>query len=319
MNLHDLFCFVRIAEAASLSSAARAMTAPKSTLSRAVSRLEAEFGARLFERGARELRLTEAGNLLLPHARRALDDLTEARSALDGVTGQPRGTLRVNAAMTFALGLIAPMLPGFLERFPDMRVNLETENRIVDVAREDVDVAIRIGSLPDSDLIARPLGRIALWPCASQGYLKQQGTPETPGDLASHTLLGWIDRPDHWRFTDLQGRDHAVPVPVGSVIPEPAVLQVLLENNAGIGRLPDFLAAPAVRRGSLVRLLPEFKTETVEAHAVYAAHRSLSSKVRVFIDALRGHVSQQTGKMTERPSEERYTSQAGCRGDVTGQ
>ncbi|EHH68349.1 MAG: LysR substrate-binding domain-containing protein [Acetobacter sp.] len=303
MNVYDLYCFVRIAETASLSGAARAMTAPKSTLSRAVSRLETEFGAKLFERGARELRLTEAGNLLLPHARRVLDDIAEARSALDGVTGQPRGTLRVNAAMTFALGLIAPMLPGFLERFPDMRVNLETENRIVDVAREDVDVAIRIGSLPDSDLIARPLGGIALWPCASPGYLTRQGTPETPGDLASHTLLGWIDRPDHWRFTDSHGRDHVVPVPVGSVVPEPAVLQVLLENNAGIGRLPDFLAAPAVRRGSLVRLLPTFRTETVEAHAVYAAHRSLSSKVQVFIASLRDHLKKMEGPLLGNPSQ----------------
>ncbi|MFT9090130.1 MAG: LysR substrate-binding domain-containing protein [Gluconacetobacter sp.] len=292
MNVHDLHCFVRIAEMASLSGAARAMAAPKSTLSRAVLRLETDFGAKLFERGTRALRLTEAGNLLLPHARRILDDTIEARAALDGVTGRPRGTLRVNAAMTFALGLIAPMLPAFLQRFPDMRVHLETENRIVDVAREDVDVAIRIGSLPDSDLIARPLGRIALWPCASPAYLEQHGTPETPGDLASHTLLGWIDQPSHWRFTDGHGRDHAVPVPVGSVVPEPAVLQILLENDAGIGRLPDFLARPAIAHGNLVPLLPAFKTETVEAHAIYAAHRSLSSKVCVFIQALCDHLAQ---------------------------
>lgn len=291
MNLYDLHCFVRIAETSSLSGAARAMASPKSTLSRAISRLETELGARLFERGTRALRLTEAGNLLIPHARRILDDTVEARAALDGVTGQPCGTLRVNAAMTFALGLIAPMLPAFLQRFPDLRVHLATENRIADVAREDVDVAIRIGRLPDSDLVARPLGRIALWPCASPAYLKRHGMPEAPEDLASRNLLGWIDRPTCWRFIDGDGRDRLVPVPVGSIIPEPAVLQVLLENDAGIGRLPDFLAKPAIERNTLVRLLPDFKTETVEAHAVYTAHRSLSSKVRVFVEALRDHLT----------------------------
>jgi DNA-binding transcriptional LysR family regulator len=188
--------------------------------------------------------------------------------------------------MTFALGMVAPMLPAFLARYPDVRVVLDTENRIVDLAREEVDVAIRIGALPDSDLIARKLADIALWPCASPAYLARNSVPATPDDLARHVLLGWSDLPSEWRFTDAAGGTHRVAVPVGTLVPEPAVLQVLLAGGVGIGRLPDFLARASVAAGSLQRVLPDFASETVQAHAVYAAHRTLSAKVRLFIDAL---------------------------------
>jgi DNA-binding transcriptional LysR family regulator len=286
MDLDDLQTFARIADAGTISAAARASGAPKSSLSRSLTRFEASLGAVLFERGSRSLRLTEAGRVLLPHARRILDDVADAGAALDGLHGEPRGTLRINAAMTFALAMVAPMIPAFLERYPDVRVVLDTENRIVDLAREEVDVAIRIGALPDSDLIARKLGDIALWPCASPAYLARNGVPQTPADLAGHTLLGWSDQPSEWQFVDRAGAIHRVAVPIGTLVPEPAVLQVLLEGGVGIGRLPDFLARASVAAGSLQRLLSDFKPETVQAHAVYAAHRTLSAKVRLFIDAL---------------------------------
>ncbi|NVN03936.1 MULTISPECIES: LysR family transcriptional regulator [Asaia] len=290
MNSDDLGSFLRIAETMSLSAASRVTGTPKSSLSRALFRLEREIGAKLFERGAHALRLTEAGRILLIHARRVMDDLNEATAALDGVTGQPRGVLKISAATTFAIGLVAPMLPHFLRDYPDLRVHLEAENRIVDLAREDVDVAIRIGAMADSDLIASKLGRIELWPCASPSYLAERGMPQTPQDLANHELLGWTDQPSIWRFKDSAGREHRIPVAVGSVIPEPAVLQVVLESGGGVGRLPAFLASPLIVQGWLVRLLPDYEAEAVEVHAVYAAHRSLSSKVRVFIDALRAHL-----------------------------
>lgn len=295
MNSDDLGCFINIADVMSLSGAARITGAPKSSLSRALSRLEAYIGARLFERGPNALRLTEAGQMLLPHARRVVDDLNEAKAALDGITGQPRGVLRVNAAMTFALGLVAPMLPEFLRRFPDLRVHLETENRVVDLARENVDVAIRIGTMSASDMRAHKLGEIALWPCASPAYLTRHDMPKTPADLVNHVLFGWSDQPTTWTFWDASGREYRAAVPVGSVVLEPAVLQVLIQNGAGIGRLPDFLARAAIEKGSLIRILPMFTPEKVEAHAVYAAHRSLSSKVRIFIDALREHLALPTG------------------------
>jgi len=114
-----------------------------------------------------------------------------------------------------------------------VRVVLDTENRIVDLVREEVDIAIRIGALPDSDLIARKLGDIALWPYASPAYLARHGVPATPDDLAGHVLLGWLDLPSEWRFTDAAGATHRVLVPVGTLVPEPAVLQVLLAGGVG--------------------------------------------------------------------------------------
>ena len=286
MSPDDLRIFVRITDTGGVSQAANAMRTPKSSISRSLARLEQTAGVRLFERTGRSLRLSEAGQLLLPHARRILDDLAEAGAVLEGMNGQPRGTLRINAAMTYALGIVAPMLPDFIRRYPEVRVVLDTENRIVDFSREDVDVAIRIGVLPDSDLIARKLGRIELWSCASPDYLARHGTPQAPGDLSSHVLLGWHDRPSEWRFVDASGTSHIVTVPPGTVAPEPAVLQVLLAGGIGIGRLPDFLVRPAIAAGTLVRILNGYQSETVDAHVVFPAHRSLSGKVRLFVDSL---------------------------------
>ncbi|WP_122039554.1 LysR family transcriptional regulator [Asaia bogorensis] len=291
MNSDDLGSFLRIAETMCLSAASRATGTPKSSLSRALFRLEREIGAKLFERGPHALRPTEARRILLIHARRVIADLNEATAALDGVTGQPRGVLKISAATTFAIGLVAPMLPHLLREYPDLRVHLEAENRVVDLASEDVDVAIRIGAMPDSDLIASKLGRIELWPCASPSCLTERGTPQTPQDLANHELLGWTDQPSIWRFTDNSKCEHRVSVNVRSVIPEPAVLQVVLESGGGVGRLPAFLASPLIVQGRLVRLLSDYEAEAVGVHAVYAAHRSLSSKVRVFIDALSTHLA----------------------------
>lgn len=161
----------------------------------------------------------------------------------------------------------------------------------MDLLAEEFDVAIRIGPLRDSDLIARWLATIALWTCASPAYLAARGTPVTAGDLRSHELIGRVDRRSTWRFWAPGGVLHDVELVPGTVVPEPAVLQTVLIGGAGIGRLPDFYAADAVARGTLVRLLPDHDDDTVDVHALYPSHRSLSAKVRVFIDMLAEHLS----------------------------
>ena len=290
-DLADLRAFARIADLGSLSAAARALGMPKSSASRSLARLEAATGSSLIERSTRHLRLTDAGRLLQRHARRILDDVSEAEDALTGLVGVPRGTLRVSVGFTFATGPLAPMLPGFLARYPEVRVALAIDNRNVDLLAEDLDVAIRIGSLPDSDLVARRLTTIALWTCASPAYLAARGTPATVEDLRSHELIGRVDRKAAWRFRAPGGVLKEIEVVPGTVIPEPAVLQAVLIGGAGIGRLPDFCAADAVTNGTLVRLLPEYGDDAVDVHALYPSHRSLSAKVRVFIDALAEHLN----------------------------
>lgn len=289
LALEDVSAFLRIADTGSLSAAARLLGLPKSSMSRSVARLESAVGTILVERSSRGLRLTDAGAVFLTSAQRIIAEVDEAQLAVDGLVGVPRGTLRINAAVTFAAGLIAPMLPAFLARYPEVRVLLDTENRVIDLAREEADVAIRVGPLEDSDLIARKLGVVELWPCASPAYLQAHGEPRMVAGLEEHALFGWTDGPSEWSFTTPDGRPESVAVPPRSVVPEPLVFQTVLAGGAGIGRLPDFLAVPAIRNGSLVRLLPDHGCESVDAHALYPSRRSLSSKVRVFIDALVAH------------------------------
>ena len=264
---------------------------PKSSASRALARLEAAAGSALIERSTRHLRLTDAGRLLQRHARRILDDVGEAENALTGLIGVPRGTLRVSVGFTFAVGPLAPMLPGFLARYPEVRVALAIDNRNVDLLADDFDVAIRIGPLRDSDLIARRLTNVTLWTCASPAYLAARGTPSTVDDLRAHELVGRVDRKSIWRFREPGGALHEIEIVPGTVIPEPAVLKPVMIGGAGIGRLPDFHAADAIGDGTLVRLLPEYQDDSVDVHALYPSHRSLSAKVRVFIDALAEHLN----------------------------
>lgn len=290
MDLGDLRAFARIAELKSISAAARALRAPKSSVSRCLARLEATIGAPLVERSTRRLRLTDMGTLFQPHALRVLAEVQEAEGAVSDFAGVPRGTLRVNAPITFAIGLIAPMLAPFVARFPEVRIVLDVENRRIDVLAEEVDLVIRIGTLPDSQLVARRLATLQLWACASPAYLAERGTPASVADLSSHALLAWADRPTSWGFTAPSGAHENVEVTPGTVLPEPAIMQVAVAGGAGIARLPDFLVAGPIARGELVHVLPDHAPESVEVYALYPSRRSISAKVRVFTDALVAHL-----------------------------
>lgn len=293
LDLAHLRVFARIADLGGISVAARSLGMPKSSVSRALVRLEEAVGAVLVERSTRHLRLTDAGRLLSRHAARILDDVGEAENAIGGLIGKPSGTLRVSVGFTFAVGPLAPMLPGFLARYPDVRLVLSVDNRNVDLPMEEIDVSIRIGPLRDSDLIARKLTTIALWPCASPGYLAARGIPTTIDDLLTHTLIAHVDRRAPWRVRTPGGGEREVHSEPGAVIPEPAVVRTMLLGGAGVGWLPDFYARAAIADGSLVRVLADHGFDTIDVHALYPSHRSLSAKVRVFIDALADHLAAQ--------------------------
>jgi DNA-binding transcriptional LysR family regulator len=291
MEIADIRAFVRIADLNSISAAARALGLPKSTISRSLTRLEAMIGSVLIERSTRHLRLTDAGVLFRPYAERILADVDEASTALESYGGMPRGRLRINAPFTFAVGLLAPMLPAFMARYPEVNVILEVENRIIDMPVEAADLVIRIGTLPDTGLIARKLTPIEMWVCASPGYLSAHGTPATITGLADHNLIAGFDRVMTWTFQMADGSAEAIEVQPRTVIPEPAALQIVLAGGAGIGRLPGFLAQKAVTEGTLVRLFVDDRSDVINVHALYPSHRSLSAKVRVFIDALVVHLA----------------------------
>ena len=286
----DLRTFVRITELGSISGAARALSMPKSSVSRSLVRLEGVAGSTLVERSTRHLRLTDAGNMLLRHARRILDDVGEAENALSGMIGVPRGTLRVNAPYTFTVGLLAPMLPAFLARYPEVRMSLFVETRPAETFAKNADVAIRIGPLRDSEFIARKLATIKLLICASPSYLSAHGTPQTLNDLSGHSLVANADPRYTWRFRTSTGSNEELEFTPTTVVSEPAAAKTLLISGVGIGRLPDYLAADALAKGTLVHVLPQCEGESVDAHALYLSHRSLSAKVRAFVDALVSHL-----------------------------
>jgi DNA-binding transcriptional LysR family regulator len=291
IDLAHLRAFARIADLRSVSGAARALGMPKSSVSRSLARLEEAVGTALIERSTRHLRLTDAGLLLHRHAARILDDVSEAENAIGGLIGKPSGTLRISVGFTFAAGPLAPMLPAFLARYPEVRVVLTVDNRPVDLLAEEIDISIRIGPLRDSELIARKLGTIELWPCASPAYLAERGAPKTVDDLAGQTIIAHTDRRIPIRLRSPSSAVHEIEQDPGTVVPEPAVTKIMLLGGAGIGWLPDFDARDALAAGTLVRVLPEFETDSVDVHALYPSHRSLSAKVRVFIDALVAHMA----------------------------
>lgn len=224
--------------------------------------------------------------MLLRHARRILDDVGEAENALSGMVGVPRGTLRVNAPYTFTVGLLTPMLPAFLTRYPEVRMSLFVETRPAETFARNADVAIQIGPLRDSEFIARKLATIKLLICASPSYLSAHGTPQTLDDLSGHFLVANADPRYTWRFPTSAGSNEDFEFTPTTVVSEPAAARILLMGGVGIGRLPDYLAADALAKGTLVRVLPQCEGESVDAHALYPSHRSLSVKVRVFVDAL---------------------------------
>jgi DNA-binding transcriptional LysR family regulator len=291
MDLTDLRAFARIADLGSISAAARALPAPKANVSRSLVRLEQAVGAKLIERSTRQLRLTDAGVLLQRHARRILDDVGEAENAIGSLTRVPSGTLRVCVPFTFATGLLAHMLPHFLARYPDVRVVLTVDNRLSSLLTEDIDVAVRIGPLNDDEMIARRLATIALRTYASPGYLAEHGTPNSVSDLASHRLIASMDKRYAWHFRNASGVAHALEIVPQTVVREPTVAMTMLIAGAGIARLPDFLAVDALAAGTLVRVLPELEGDTVDAHAIYPSHRSLSAKVVVFVDMLAAYLA----------------------------
>lgn len=291
LDLIDLRAFASIADLKSISAAARALKTPKSSVSRSLMRLEAATGAILVERSTRHLRLTDAGLLFHPHVLRILNDLDEAESALSSLAASPRGDLRVNSPYAFTVGLLASMLPGFLGRYPQVRVIVELDNRRIDMLSQEVDLVVRVGPLPDSGLVGRRLATAEVWFCASPSYLKSRGTPAVITDLRGHDLVGRGDGVVLWSYRTPDGERGSIELTPRVVVPDPVPSQILVAGGAGIGRLPDYIAAGPIARGELVRVLADWQLDTMDIHALYPSHRSLSSKVRVFIDAMVAHVA----------------------------
>lgn len=277
--------FAAIAEQGSLSAAARHLGVQKSSVSRTLALLEAGYGQRLIERSTRHMRLTEAGEMLLDHARRVAEEIEAAEATMASLSAEPAGTLTVTAPHAVAHWLIVSMLPDFLRRYPKIRVGIDVSSRVIDLIAEGVDVAIRLGPLAPSSLIARRIGTVPVILAASPDYLERAGTPRSVAELARHRLIAIGGRvmPARWEFGADAG---SVGVTPALAVDEAGLAQKMAVAGLGIARLPEVLLREDLAAGRLVQLLAEVKPEAPALYAVHPSRRSLSPKVAVFIDAV---------------------------------
>lgn len=279
--------FRRVVELDGFAAAARDLRISSGTVSKQVARLEEHLATRLLNRTTRRISLTEAGRGFYERCVRILEEVEEAKLAATSESASPRGTLRVNAPMSFGIRHLAGVLPDFMALYPELAVDLSLNDRYVSLIDEGYDVAIRIGTMADSTLVARRIGTSKLLVVASPQYLDARGVPRKPEDLQQHECLGYSLRNAgaEWQFVGSDGRvgvrvSGRLRVDNGDVIVSAAAA------GMGIALSPAFLVGEHVRSGRLRVLLSDYEAETAEIHAVYPHSRHLSAKVRVFIDFL---------------------------------
>ncbi|MBT3305841.1 MAG: LysR family transcriptional regulator [Alphaproteobacteria bacterium] len=284
----EMAVFVRVAETGNFSASARALKLTPSAVSKLIGRLEDRLGARLLHRTTRRVSLTEEGRTFYQHCTPILAAIDEAEQAITQLHGEPRGLLKVNASTYFAREHIEPLIPDFLARYPELRIQLTLSEQFVDLIEEEVDVAIRIGQLPDSTLIARKLGSAQRMVVGSPSYLALHGTPRNPDELKDHNciILSTATSLNQWEFKGPDG-PRRIEVRGNFETNNAVALHNAALGGIGLVRAGNFTVAKDIRAGRLVTVLADFEATTqTNVYAVYPHNRHLSPKVRVFVDML---------------------------------
>lgn len=276
---------VAAVDGGSLSAASRAMNMPLPTVSRRVSDLEAHLGAQLVVRTSRHLVLTEAGERFVATARRLLDDLAEAERAASGEYRAPRGELLVTAPIQFGKLHVAPVTHGFLAAYPEVTVRLVLADHMIDLVEQHIDVAVRIGHLPDSDLMARGLGQIEWLMCASPNYLARRGTPADLTALAAHDCIAFegLQADRSWEVSVAGEVRHIAIRPRFSVNTADGVIAAA-EAGLGVAQLLSYQVADAIRAGRLVAILRANSPPPLPVQLVYRGQRSQPVKQSAFLE-----------------------------------
>ncbi len=285
-RLTEMTMFVHTVAEGSFSGAARALRVTPSAVSKQVARLEERLGARLLHRTTRRLSLTEEGRAFHARCAQILAEIEEAETAVTELHAAPRGTLRVAAAVAFTAHQVMPLLPEFLERYPEVHFDLIMTDREVDLVDERIDVAIRFGRLRESTLIARKLAVSRRVICAAPAYLERHGTPRTPGDLARHNCLTLSTRPEFnvWEFGERP--EDRLRVAGNLELNQADALYDACLAGIGLARVAGYLVEADIKAGRLVPVLEGQLQEASSLHVVYPHRRHLSPKVRAFVDFL---------------------------------
>jgi DNA-binding transcriptional LysR family regulator len=280
--------FVGVVEAGSISAAAERLNLAKSAVSRRLAELEAHLGVSLIQRTTRRLNLTHSGRTYYARCVAILADVEEAESAVSQDHGALKGRLKVALPLAFGLLHLAPLIQAFMTRHPDVRFELDFNDRQIDLMQEGFDLAIRIATLEDSSLIARRLAPIRHVVCASPAYLVRHGTPRAAADLAAHVCLAYsnVRDPDVWHYHGPGGQPGEVRVPVRLAASSGEFLMQVAIAGEGLVLLPSFYVHEALRAGQLQRLLADHLWPELAAYAVYPPTRHLSRRARALIDFL---------------------------------
>ncbi len=280
--------FVAVVEAGSFTGAADRLDTAKSAVSRRVSSLEERLGVQLLRRTTRQLNLTDSGRSFYEHSARILADLEEAESAVAQEHGELRGTLRIALPLSFGLRHMGKPIAEFSRLHPRVEFDLDLNDRRVDLVEEGADLALRIGNLSDSSLIARRLFEARTVVCGSKAYFDKHGVPKTPEELRDHHCLVYsnLQDPGKWVCRDAAGDTHKVTVKTTMSATSGDFLSEAAIEGLGIVMQPTFIAGEAISRGELVPILTDYQWPVTPAWAAYPPTRHLSFRVRQFIDFL---------------------------------
>jgi DNA-binding transcriptional LysR family regulator len=290
-DLARMAIFARVVEEKSFSAAARRLDLSKSLVSKQITQLEKSVGARLLNRTTRALSVTEAGALFYEHCARIVEEAEEAKLAISRLQAAPRGILRISAPVAFGRLHVASALPEFLKAHPELKVDMVTTDRFVDLADEGYDVVVRIVDQPTPNVVARRLAPLNRRICATPDYFARHGVPQTPADLEGHNCLTYtyFNPQDLWR---LHGPDGEISVRASGNLrlnDDDSLAEAVL-RGLGIAILPTFIIGKELQAGRLQAVLTEYVPVERHIYAVYLPNRHLSAKVRAFIDYFLEHI-----------------------------
>lgn len=288
-NLNALLVFVKVAETCSFTIAAQRLGLTASAVSKSVTRLEQELGVKLLQRSTRLVTLTDEGTTFFERCRNILTEIEDAESAITHHSTTPKGRLRVQMPVGFGRRVVVPKLLSFTQEHPELIVDVELSDRLVDLSYESMDAVIQIGQVNDTRVIARPLCRLTFSAVASPKYIKKHGTPESPDELCNHQCLAYLlpmtSEYRAWNFSkNGQVISHNISGALNINNAE-SLLECAIAGG-GITMVSNFIAADALHSGRLVRILADYVVEGPEVSVVYMPRRTMSAKVKAFIDFL---------------------------------
>lgn len=288
-QLAEMMVFAKVVEMKSFSAAANALNTSKSLISKQVSSLESTLGVRLLNRTTRSMSLTEIGSAYYQHCARIAHEIEAARETASQLQTAPRGNLKLSAPVVFAALHLAGAIDAFLKKFPDVEIELDTSDRLVDIVEEGYDLAIRITNNPGQTTVSRKILDLHWATCASPAYLEKHGEPETPHDLLQHNCLMNQNMPHiskGWNYT-IAGKDVSVPVKGNCKVNSTEVMHQLALAGVGMVVFPTYIVGSSIQKGRLKRVLCDYVASPgFGLYATYMPNRYMQTKVRAFIDHL---------------------------------